>query len=114
MNEVISRVLKIGLYLSLAVTGLGLVLVAVRPPAPADLRALPIPELARGLAQGSGVAVLDLGLVLLMFTPVARVVAALVTFAMQGYRRFTWISLGVLAVLTASFVAALFTGATAG
>ncbi|MGE5590409.1 MAG: DUF1634 domain-containing protein [Bacillota bacterium] len=114
MNEVISKVLRTGLYLSLAVIVLGLVLVAAAPPQPAELKALPVPELVRGLAQGHGVAVLDLGLILLMLTPVARVIAALVSFSAEGNRRFAWISLGVLLVLTVSVLVAVTAGVPAG
>ena len=114
MNELLSRVLKTGLYLSLIVMALGILLVVVQHPAQADVRALRLPELLGGLVRGSGVAVLDLGLVLLMLTPVARVVAALIGYTAERNRLFAFISAAVLLVLTVSFLVSMFTGIVAG
>ena len=114
MNQLLTRVLKSGLYSSLAITALGLILVALQGIPAAQVRALPVTELLPRLLRGDGTAVLDLGLVLLMLTPVARVVAAVYGFAIERDRRFTLISLAVLLVLAVSFIVASFTGTVAG
>ncbi len=50
-------------------------------------------------AQGGGQLLINLGLVLLMLTPVARLVALLGQFIREGDRTYAWITAGVLAVL---------------
>lgn len=51
-------------------------------------------------ARGAGAeALINLGLVLLMLTPVARLLALLGEFVREGDRTYAWITAGVLAVL---------------
>ena len=81
--------------------GLGLYLAI-----PADAR--PIQGSPQGLLPGIGVAnpidVIDLGILILMATPVARVVALVVGFLWERRPRFALVSLLVLALLFVSFV----------
>jgi uncharacterized membrane protein len=56
----------------------------------------------RGIGAGHSAALIQLGLLLLIATPVARVALAAVAFAMQRDRTYVVISLIVLAVLAAS------------
>lgn len=114
MNKMLSRVLKTGLYSSLAITVLGLVLVTMQHIPTEAVKALPFGDLLSYLLRGNGTAVLDFGLVLLMLTPVARVVAAVYGYIREGDRRFALISFVVLVVLSISFIVASLTGTVAG
>jgi uncharacterized membrane protein len=59
-------------------------------------------ELLAGSARGNAAAVIQAGILLLIATPVARVVFAVVAFALERDRLYTAISLAVLAVLVFS------------
>ena len=67
---------------------------------PAELRS--VAGVLRGAGAGSPAAVIQLGLLLLIATPIARVALAAVAFATQRDRTYAVISLIVLAVLAAS------------
>lgn len=56
-------------------------------------------ELAGGIARGEADAIVELGILLLVATPIARVVFAAVGFAIERDRLYVAISLTVLAVL---------------
>ena len=64
---------------------------------PADLRH-PL-ELMHLLAQGNPAAVIQTGILLLIATPIARVVFAVIGFAIEGDRLYVVVSLIVFAVL---------------
>jgi uncharacterized membrane protein len=55
-----------------------------------------------GLSEGRPIAIAQLGLVVLLATPVARVGASVVGFALEGDRTYVAITIAVLAVLLAS------------
>ena len=57
-----------------------------------------------GVGRGSSLSIIQLGVLLLILTPVLRVVLALVGFALEGDRLYSWISAIVLAILTASLL----------
>lgn len=106
----IARVLWTGVVLSSAVILAGLVL-ALLGPQPAGVhgaldRAGPwahvssFHSLLRGLAGGDPFAVLQLGLLLLILTPVVRVAVTVALFALQGDWIFATIAGIVLALLT--------------
>ncbi|MDP9039392.1 MAG: DUF1634 domain-containing protein [Acidobacteriota bacterium] len=56
-------------------------------------------ELGAGIARGEATAIVELGILLLIATPVARVAFAVVAFAIERDRLYVAISLVVLAVL---------------
>lgn len=56
-------------------------------------------ELARSAASGSGVSLLDLGVLALIATPILRVVALAVGWTAAGDRRFAMIAIAVLGLL---------------
>jgi uncharacterized membrane protein len=56
-------------------------------------------ELAAGISHGSATAIVELGILLLIATPIARVVFAVVGFAIERDRLYVAISITVLAVL---------------
>lgn len=108
----ISRVLRAGVLLAGAVIALGLVLGALRGPAPgeatslADLQArggTPVAVHPRSLLHdaftGQGSAVVEVGVLLLILTPVARVAMTLALFLAERDRVFVAITAIVLGVL---------------
>lgn len=55
--------------------------------------------LMHGLGHGDPAAVIQLGVLLLIATPVARVIFAVVSFALERDRLYVWISVAVLIIL---------------
>ena len=113
----ISWLLVGGVVTSMATVLLGLLLMFVHHPdylqSAADLQRLTTPgaafpntlgEVARGVVAGSGQAVVVLGLLLLIATPILRVAVSLVGFALQRDRTYTVICAVVLIVLLISFL----------
>jgi uncharacterized membrane protein len=111
MEIIMGRLLQIGVFLaSAAVLIGGFLYVRAHPGStadywtftgePADLRS------ARGLFRllmtGDPEAVIQLGVILLIATPIARVVFAVVGFALERDRLYVAVSLTVLAVLMVS------------
>lgn len=104
----IARVLWAGVVLASTVILVGLLL-ALLGPHPAGVRevldgagphAPSFHSLRQGLPRGDPVAVLQLGLLLLILTPVVRVTVTVVLFALQGDWIFATITGLVLALLT--------------
>jgi len=111
MDEWIGRVLRGGVILSAVVTlaggvwhtakrGAGVPDLRVFRPGPAELRS--VPGVLRGVAAGHSTALIQLGLLLLIATPFARVALAAAVFATQRDRTYVVITLIVMAVLAAS------------
>jgi uncharacterized membrane protein len=113
METIMGRLLQVGVLLASAVVLVGGVLyvrahlgAAVNYRAfagePATLRS------ARGLLRlvrmGDPTALIQLGVVLLVATPVARVVFAVVGFALERDRFYVAVSVAVLAILAASLL----------
>ena len=61
-------------------------------------------ELLLGISHGDASAIIQVGILLLIATPVARVVFAVAAFALERDRLYTLISLGVLGVLIYSLL----------
>lgn len=108
MEIIMGRLLQIGVLLASAVVLLGGVLylhqhAGTKPDfrvfagEPANLRH--ITQLFRLVATGDGAAIVQLGALLLIATPVARVVFAVVGFAVERDRLYVLVSLIVLTVL---------------
>ncbi|HUA96918.1 MAG TPA: DUF1634 domain-containing protein [Terracidiphilus sp.] len=113
LEEIIGQLLRAGVLLAAAVVLAGGVLYLVQHPAgridyttfvagPESLRTLTgIVKLAAGLDSRG---LIQLGLVLLIATPVARVVMAVVGFALEHDRMYVVVSLIVLGVLLFSLM----------
>ena len=98
--------LALGLLL-LLVTGASLALAAVTPQQMLTyqgpiLYPHSLPAVAYGLARGQPFAVIAMGELLLIATPVLRVAASVVLFALQGDDLYVAITLGVLTLLLIS------------
>jgi uncharacterized membrane protein len=112
MEVMMGRLLQVGVLLASAVVLIGgvLYLHAQHGSAPnyrsfssepAKLRQLR--DMGHGLASGDPATIIQLGVLLLIATPVARVAFALVAFAIERDKLYVAVSLTVLAVLLLSF-----------
>ena len=124
---VISWVLRIGVVTSLTVVVAGLVLIFVHHPdfvsSAAELPKLTHPgavfphtlsAVFQGASNTRGEAIVAIGLLLLILTPVTRVAVSILAFLYQGDRLFTFITLTVLIILLMSFVIGRLTGTVGG
>jgi uncharacterized membrane protein len=114
MNVVVSNLLKYGLIVSTSLIVLGVALLFARTPGgfPESLQqlvssnygkpTLSAGALFSGLTAADPGSVLELGLIVLLATPVARVAASVVLFAEEKDRTYVAITLFVLAVLLVS------------
>ncbi|CAA7601499.1 Protein of unknown function DUF1634 [Acididesulfobacillus acetoxydans] len=102
----ISSSLRFGVYLSAIVMALGIVLLFARGVSgyPIDVFPTSIPLLWSGIVLFKPAAVITLGLVLLIATPVFRVAASVLLFLVEKDHLYTFITLFVLAVLVTSFL----------
>lgn len=111
LNETIGKVLRYGVVLSSVVVTVGLVLMLSAPPpgAPTSLEGMlqsrfGLPTLSpslllRGIASGNSVSILELGTLILLATPLARVVTSVVLFLRVRDGLYVRITLLVLAML---------------
>ena len=109
----VSRILRAGLVLAAALVVAGGALYLARHGAeiphyrvfkgePAELTS--VAAIARDALAGSAEGVIQLGLLVLLATPVARVAFSVVAFALQRDRLYVGVTLVVLAVLTYSLL----------
>ncbi len=109
LNTVISRVLVVGLLAAVALLVVGAILTLVRPGAPV-VHATLVSSVPRGLAAGQPGAFFQLGLIVLLATPFARVIALGIAFAGRRQWLFTTISAIVAALLITGAVLGLSLG----
>jgi uncharacterized membrane protein len=105
----ISAILRGGVLLSGGVTLLGLLLLFVHNPgASARLAKMQFPHtpgaVLTGIAHGDPLAVIMLGLLLLIATPVSRIAVSILAFAVEKDWRYVAITAVVLAILLISFI----------
>jgi uncharacterized membrane protein len=98
IDKWIHAVLFLGMVLSITIMVVGLVLYSFTPTGHPEVDLGPGGILS-GLGQGNPIAVIDLGIVLLILTPLSRVITALVVFIVDREPRFVLTSLIVLAIL---------------
>jgi uncharacterized membrane protein len=97
--------LRLGMYTSLAVMGIGLVwwLLVGAPGGQASAsRAMPPDRIPTELVMLNPAAMLNLGVLLLLVTPGVALLVEMVTFAMDGNWRYAGIAALVAAILTLS------------
>jgi len=108
-DQVISWVLRYGAILSTVIMAVGIGLALWRGPSATLVaygRIRPKVLLAN-LIQLEPAAVTQLGILLLLFTPIVRIIVAAVTFALERDLKYVLISLGVLAVVILSISLAI-------
>lgn len=110
----IGWILQGGVILSAAVILLGMLLLPIRPGGLSPERVLAFPQtlgqVAAGLLIVRPQAIITLGLLLLIATPIVRVAASVIAFAIERDRRYVLITIVVLLILLISL---FFGGATA-
>ena len=70
------------------------------------MRALSIGQLARELLEFKPTALINFGLLVLIFTPILRVIVAILSFVLERDLKYTLVASGVLAVLIFSLLIA--------
>jgi len=90
--------LKYGMIISLAVLLLGLTMYVLDPSGHEEMD-LSLGEIVEGILGGNPIAIIDLGIVLLIATPLSRVVTAAAVFLVYREGRYVLLSLLVLAML---------------
>ena len=104
----ISRVLRYGALISTLIMAAGVLLRIFRGHGGGGGAGfVHLQDLFPQVLQLDPVAVTELGVLLLLFTPVARIFVAVVTFAIERDMKYTLISLGVLAVVLFSIAFAI-------
>ena len=108
MEQVMGRLLQVGVLLAASVVLAGGVLylrahagerVSYRVFTARPIQLRHPATLVHGVSTGDAVALIDLGILLLVATPVCRVIFAVVAFALERDRLYVAISVAVLAVL---------------
>lgn len=116
-DRALGMLLRVGVYLSLIITILGIVLLVAREPQslgdPAHTAQFvrtgpdhPYPPAAvlKGIAAGDGPSIIMLGILLLILTPVLRVFASVIAFLLQKDLLYAAITAAVLIILTLAFI----------
>jgi len=98
LNRRIRFVLLGGMVLSLSLMAVGLALYALNPGASKDVALGPI-EAIRALMNGDPLGLVDLGIMLLIATPLARLIVALWQFARGREWKMVVVALLVLSVV---------------
>ncbi|MNJ61127.1 hypothetical protein D3C77_569000 [compost metagenome] len=103
---VISKMLRIGIVLAglVIVAGLLMFLVTGDSGYPGDTFPTSLPDIFQGLLELKSVAIIEVGLILLILTPVFRVFVSMFAFIHEKDYRFVFISALVLIILMISFV----------
>ena len=113
MEAIMGRLLQVGVLLASATVLVGGVLyLRERASVPVSYRRFSgeagalrhLSRLAHGIAHGDPAAIIQLGVLLLIGTPIARVIFAVIAFAIERDRLYLAISLGVLTILLVSFL----------
>jgi uncharacterized membrane protein len=108
VEQIVGRLLQLGVFTAAAVAIVGAILVLIQhgsaSPAFADFHAAPpylssIAGILRGVREMRSEAVVQLGIVLLIATPILRVAFTLVAFVLQRDRVYVAITTLVLALL---------------
>ena len=108
IEDIVGNLLRAGVTLSAVVVGVGAIVYLVRHGrSPAEYRIFQgepsefksLSGILRSAFAGHGRGIIQLGLLLLIATPVARVIFSVVAFAMERDRTYIVITLTVLAVL---------------
>ena len=97
LNKYVRIVLVGGMNLSVSVLFTGLAMYALMP-GHSDVIISPA-DIPREIIGGNPVAVIDLGILLLIATPLMRVIIALAFYALDGERRMVGVSVLILFVI---------------
>lgn len=101
VRKILRIVLLAGMVLSVSVMMAGLIMYSVSS-GEWEEKALSLNEIAAGIVHGNPIALIDLGILLLIATPLTRVISTTIIFLHSGEMRFVVIALLVLVVITAA------------
>ncbi len=106
LDNRVSLSFRLGVMVSLALVVVGLALVAIAgakdiEPTP------PLSQLLEGILKLDAAAIITLGILTLLLTPVAQVIVALVTFSIDRDKLYLGVCITLLCVLAFSLVLAL-------
>jgi len=107
----VNLTLRIGAYSAFIILILGLVLFLFTAPGPiqdAGLLPMSVGEFLSSLFKFEPLGVINFGLLVLMFTPLLRVIIALFSFLRLKDKKYSLISLGVFLILTFGLLVAIF------
>jgi uncharacterized membrane protein len=106
-QDAIAAVLRYGSLFSAAVMALGLALALWQRQVMPRSGTLSAGDLLNNVLHFDPAAITELGIVLLLLTPVFRVVVAVVSFGLERDRKYLLISLGVFLVVLGSIIFAI-------
>jgi uncharacterized membrane protein len=118
MNNILANLLRFGVIISAAVILVGLLIFVFRystlsaspyiqyhsGKAPHGNFSVSLPSMVSGLASFNPYSIIELGLLLLLATPVSRVFLSIVLFQLEGDRRYVYITLAVFLILLFSMI----------
>jgi uncharacterized membrane protein len=107
LSDNVSHILLIGSYCAagLLILGLGILFFMTPPNLKPGVLARPdFSELVSQLLRGKPTAAISLGILVMMFTPLLRVVVAIFSFLQERDLKYTIIALGVLVILLFTIV----------
>jgi uncharacterized membrane protein len=108
ISGIVSWVLQGGIWLSSFIIVLGMLLLALKPGGLSTISLQAFPDTAgqiwAGLLELQPITIIVLGLLLLMATPVIRVIVSIFAFGLEHDRLYVVITLVVLAILCAGFL----------
>ena len=101
----IAAILRWGALAAAALMLAGAALVAFDPTVPIQVGPpMPLAALASALTALNPYALMQAGVLLLLLTPLLRIVAAAVSFWLEDEPRYAWVSLAVLSIIFASLL----------
>jgi uncharacterized membrane protein len=103
VNRYVSLILKLGTYSSVLILLLGFLLL-IFSPSLKEAKPFSFPELISGFLNLNPYAFINLGTLILIFTPVLRVIVAVISFSLQKDKKYVWISTGVLLILIGNMI----------
>ncbi|PRR68576.1 hypothetical protein MHLNE_19650 [Moorella humiferrea] len=106
VEDVISRSLRWGVVISAIIIAVGLVIYLLTGDSgyPAGFFPTSIPQVLKDVVYFKSFAIIDLGLLLLIATPIFRVAASIIAFLFDGDRPYVLITTYVLAMLILSLL----------
>ena len=103
-TSITALTLKAGVLLSCGLLLVGIAVQMMNPVASVALKPGHVLQLPAAIFSGSGVAMVHLGLLVLMITPLARIVVLACEFLLEHDYSFAMISLGVLLLLVLGLI----------
>jgi uncharacterized membrane protein len=103
VNRYVSLILKLGTYSSVLILLLGFLLLIFFPSVK-EAKPFSFPKLISGFLNLNPYAFINLGALILIFTPVLRVIVAIISFSLEKDKKYVWVSTGVLLILIGNMI----------